>query len=300
MHDHRATLARIARAEGLLAEDAFDAVQEAFRAFIVRDDARELVTRPDEARKVLIVLTRNLARNRRRLHAGARPHLSDASVVESLPDDAPTSEEVLESIEEREQLARCVGELGEVQRAVVTLRMLDEVPGEDVARMLDIAPGTRRGPLAPREGQPGHLHGRRPEPDLQRSHERKTIMSSNTIEITDANFEAEVAKSPLPVLIDFWAVWCGPCRAVAPHFESLAQEYAGRVRFGKCDVDVNQEIAARYDVRGVPMFLAFRDGKVVAQQLGAAPRAKLEELAKKALGAPAAATVPSAQASRAA
>jgi RNA polymerase sigma-70 factor (ECF subfamily) len=128
VHDHRATLARIARAEGLLAEDAFDAVQEAFRAFIVRDDARDLVTRPDEARKVLIVLTRNLARNRRRLHADARPHLSDASVVESLPDDAPTSEEVLESIEEREQLARCVGELG-------------EVPGEDVARMLDIAPG---------------------------------------------------------------------------------------------------------------------------------------------------------------
>jgi RNA polymerase sigma-70 factor (ECF subfamily) len=141
VHEHRATLARIARAEGLLAEDAFDAVQEAFRAFIVRDDARELVARPDEARKVLIVLTRNLARNRRRLHSGARPHVSDESVVESLPDDAPTSQEVLESIEEREQLARCVGELGEAQRAVVTLRMLDEVPGEDVARMLDIAPG---------------------------------------------------------------------------------------------------------------------------------------------------------------
>jgi len=124
------------------------------------------------------------------------------------------------------------------------------------------------------------------------------MMSSHCIEITDANFEAEVAKSPLPVVIDFWAVWCGPCRAVAPHFESLAQEYAGRVRFGKCDVDVNQEIAARYDVRGVPMFLAFRDGKVVAQQLGAAPRPKLEELAKKALAAPA--TAPSGQPSRAA
>jgi thioredoxin 1 len=125
-------------------------------------------------------------------------------------------------------------------------------------------------------------------------------MSSICIEITDANFEAEVAKSPLPIVIDFWAVWCGPCRAVAPHFESLAQEYAGRVRFGKCDVDVNQEIAARYDVRGVPMFLAFRDGKVVAQQLGAGPRAKLEDLAKKALAAPAAASGPSAQPSRAA
>ncbi len=125
-------------------------------------------------------------------------------------------------------------------------------------------------------------------------------MSSICIEITDANFEAEVANSPLPIVIDFWAVWCGPCRAVAPHFQSLAQEYAGRVRFGKCDVDANQEIAARYDVRGVPMFLAFRDGKVVAQQLGAAPRPKLEELAKKALAAPAAASALSAQASPAA
>lgn len=125
-------------------------------------------------------------------------------------------------------------------------------------------------------------------------------MSSLCIEITDANFEAEVAKSALPIVIDFWAVWCGPCRAVAPHFQSLAQEYAGRVRFGKCDVDVNHEIAARYDVRGVPMFLAFRDGKVIAQQLGAAPRPKLEELVKKALAAPAAATAPSAQASPAA
>jgi thioredoxin 1 len=123
-------------------------------------------------------------------------------------------------------------------------------------------------------------------------------MSSNCIEITDANFEAEVAKSPVPIVIDFWAVWCGPCRAVAPHFESLAKEYAGRVRFGKCDVDVNQEIAARYDVRGVPMFLAFRDGKVVAQQLGAAPRPKLEELATKALAA--SAKAPSAQRSPAA
>ena len=141
VHDHRASLARVARGEGLLAEDAFDTVQEAFRAFLVRDDAAELVTQPEAARKLLVVLTRNLARNRRRLHATARPHLSEDSVVDELPDTAPTTDQVMESIEQREQLARCVGELGEAQRAVVNLRMLDEVPGEDVARQLGIAPG---------------------------------------------------------------------------------------------------------------------------------------------------------------
>jgi RNA polymerase sigma-70 factor (ECF subfamily) len=141
VHDHRASLARVARGEGLLAEDAFDTVQEAFRAFLVRSDGAELVTQPESARKLLVALTRNLARNRRRLHADARPHLSDASVVDELPDSALTSEEALQSMEQQEQLARCVGELGEAQRAVVNLRMLDEVPGEDVARMLGIVPG---------------------------------------------------------------------------------------------------------------------------------------------------------------
>lgn len=105
------------------------------------------------------------------------------------------------------------------------------------------------------------------------------------VEITDTNFEATVAQSTLPVVIDFWATWCAPCRAVAPHFDSLAAEYEGKVRFGKCDVDDNQEVAARYDVRGMPTFLAFKDGKVVAQMLGAAPRAKLDELVRKALAA---------------
>jgi RNA polymerase sigma-70 factor (ECF subfamily) len=141
VHDHRASLARVARGEGLPAEDAFDTVQEAFRAFLVRPDAAELVTRPEAARKLLVTLTRNLARNRRRLHSGARPHLSDPGVVEQLPDPAPSSEQVLQSAEQHQQLARCVGELVDAQRAVVILRMLDEVPGEDVARTLGIAPG---------------------------------------------------------------------------------------------------------------------------------------------------------------
>jgi thioredoxin 1 len=106
----------------------------------------------------------------------------------------------------------------------------------------------------------------------------------NVVEITDHNFETAALKSALPVVIDFWAVWCGPCRAVAPHVDALADQYAGRVTFGKCDIDGNQEIASRFDIRGVPTFLAFKDGKVVGQIVGAPPRAKLEDLVKKAMG----------------
>ena len=140
VHAHRARLVGIARHEGLGAEDAFDAAQEAFTAFLILPRAHEL-SRGGEAAPTLVALVRNIARNARRLHAVARPHVSDAAAVDALADGAPAADERLAAAEERGRLARCVGRLADVQRAVVTLRMLDDVPGEDVARALGIKPG---------------------------------------------------------------------------------------------------------------------------------------------------------------
>ena len=107
--------------------------------------------------------------------------------------------------------------------------------------------------------------------------------SENVIEITDTNFDTEALKSSLPVLVDFWAAWCAPCRATSPHIDALADAYQGKVRVGKCDVDGNQAIAARLDIRSLPTFLMLKDGQVIGQIVGAVPRAKLEDLMKKAL-----------------
>lgn len=92
------------------------------------------------------------------------------------------------------------------------------------------------------------------------------------INFTDDNFENEVLKSDKPVLIDFWAVWCGPCRLIAPIVEELAGEYEGRVKIGKLDVDENQDSAIKYGVRSIPTILFFKDGKVVDTIIGAVPK----------------------------
>jgi thioredoxin 1 len=107
---------------------------------------------------------------------------------------------------------------------------------------------------------------------------------SQSIEVNDHNLAETTLTSPLPVLVDFAAVWCAPCRAIAAHVDAIAAKYAGRVRIGKCDVDGNPDIAARFDIRSVPTLLMFKDGAVVGQIVGAVPRARIEALVERALG----------------
>lgn len=103
------------------------------------------------------------------------------------------------------------------------------------------------------------------------------------IEITDLNFDTEALQSSLPMLIDFTAAWCPPCRAIAPHVEAIATAYDGRVRVATCDADANPELLAKLDVRAMPTLLMFKQGRVVGQIVGAVPRAKIEALVSKAL-----------------
>lgn len=99
--------------------------------------------------------------------------------------------------------------------------------------------------------------------------------------ITDANFTAEVESSPVPVLVDFWAAWCGPCRIIAPSVEQLAAEFAGRAHIGKLDVDKNQITAARFGVQSIPTLLIFKNGREVDRIVGVQPK---EALARRLEG----------------
>src|SRR5207245_11076286 len=98
-----------------------------------------------------------------------------------------------------------------------------------------------------------------------------TMAGNGIFEITDANFDQDVLKSDQPVLVDFWATWCGPCRAIAPIVDELAHEYQGKVKVGKMDVDHNSATPMRYGVRGIPTLLVFKGGQVQASIVGYAP-----------------------------
>ncbi len=102
-------------------------------------------------------------------------------------------------------------------------------------------------------------------------------------EATDSNFQTEVLKNPLPVLIDFWAEWCGPCRALTPTVEALAKDYAGKVAVFKMNVDENQTTPSQFGIRSIPTLLLFKGGQKVNQVIGAVPRSALEDMIKKAL-----------------
>jgi thioredoxin 1 len=99
---------------------------------------------------------------------------------------------------------------------------------------------------------------------------------SNTLAVTDANFEQEVEKNDGLTVVDFWATWCGPCRMIAPILDQLAKEYEGKVKITKLDVDQNIRTASRFNVRSIPMLLFFKGGKVVDQIIGAVPKTQIE------------------------
>jgi thioredoxin 1 len=107
------------------------------------------------------------------------------------------------------------------------------------------------------------------------------MASAQVIELSDANFKSEVLDSDVPALVDFWAVWCGPCKQVAPTVEALAKDYEGKLKVGKLNIDDHQITPQQYGIRSIPTLLVFKGGQVVGQIIGAVPRAKLEDEIKK-------------------
>ena len=109
------------------------------------------------------------------------------------------------------------------------------------------------------------------------------MAGGHTLEFSEQNFEEEVLKSDKPVLVDFWATWCGPCRMMAPALDTIAEAYAGRAKVGKLNVDENLTVTSRYRIRGVPTLLLFKDGQIQDQIVGAASKEAISKLLDKHL-----------------
>ena len=108
-------------------------------------------------------------------------------------------------------------------------------------------------------------------------------MSENIKNVSDVSFDADVLKSSQPVLVDYWAAWCGPCKMIAPMLEEVATEFAGKVTVAKLNVDENQETAAKFGIRGIPTLMLFKDGKVAATKVGALSKSQLPEFLNGAI-----------------
>jgi thioredoxin 1 len=106
---------------------------------------------------------------------------------------------------------------------------------------------------------------------------------STLLHVNDKSFAAEVLQSDLPVLVDFWATWCGPCKSIAPVIDDLSKEYAGRIKMTKLNVDENPATPSQYSVRGIPTLILFKEGKVLEQIVGAVPKTRLVAMLEKAL-----------------
>jgi thioredoxin 1 len=117
--------------------------------------------------------------------------------------------------------------------------------------------------------------GRSPEP---RTFPEEEQNMSNAKAVTDQTFESEVLQSGTPVLVDFWAEWCGPCKRLAPTVDALAAEYTGKVTIGKLNVDENQDTAVKFNVRGIPALLLFKGGQLVDQVVGVAPKDEIKKV----------------------
>jgi thioredoxin 1 len=104
------------------------------------------------------------------------------------------------------------------------------------------------------------------------------MAGQNILTFTDASFDQEVLRSEVPVLVDFWAEWCGPCRTMAPTIDVVANDYAGKIKVGKMDVDANGDTAMRYNIRGIPTLLLFKGGRVVEQRVGAVGKSEVQKM----------------------